>query len=141
MTQRRWLALCGVVSPILIALAFFVVDPGSSDGSQSAAKVMSTYRGDKSAGVAAAYMVVIAAVLLVMFAARLREVLHAGEISGGGAFSGRVAHRRAALQRCRIRPRRRLDRHPAQRDRPRDERVGARPFAAGLSLDPPRCRG
>jgi hypothetical protein len=84
-TLRRWLALCGVVAPVLDVLAFTVVTGKTPDDKASAVEVVSFYRDHKGANVVAALMVTIAAVLLVLFAARLREVLR-GDGSGGGVL-------------------------------------------------------
>ncbi len=78
MTLRRWLALGGVVAPVLIVLGFTVVGGSTPDDKASAAKVVSYYRDHKDASMVAALMVAIGAVLLVLFAARLREVLRGG---------------------------------------------------------------
>jgi hypothetical protein len=75
MTLRRWLALCGVVAPVLIVVAFTAVGGDTPDDKASAAKVVSFYRDHKDASMIAALMIAIGAVLLVLFAARLREVL------------------------------------------------------------------
>jgi hypothetical protein len=91
-TLRRWLALCGVVAPVLIVLAFTVVGGRTPDDNASAAKVVSYYRDHKSASMISALMVAIGAVLLVLFAARLREVLRGDGLGNGGlpiaAFGG-----------------------------------------------------
>ena len=95
MTLRKWLALCGVAAAVLVPLAIFVVGgSGSPQDDASAAKVMSFYRDHKTANKAAALMVAIAAVLLVLFAARLREVLRGSDIGVDAlplaAFGGAV---------------------------------------------------
>jgi hypothetical protein len=92
MTLRRWFALCGVVAPVLAVLAFTVVGGKTPNDKSNAAHVISFYRDHKVASMVAALMVTIAAVLLVLFAARLREVLR-GDGSAGGmlptaAFGG-----------------------------------------------------
>jgi hypothetical protein len=84
-TLRRWLALCGVVAPVLIVLAFTVVSGKTPDDKSSAAEVISFYRDHKGPNMVGALMVTIAAVLLVLFAARLREILR-GDGSGGDAL-------------------------------------------------------
>ena len=83
--MRRWLALCGVVWPILVVLAFTAVGGDTPDDKASAAKVVSYYRDHKTQSLIAAVMVTIGAVLLVLFAARLHEVLR-GEGSGNAAM-------------------------------------------------------
>jgi hypothetical protein len=95
MTLRRWLALCGVVAALLVPVAlFFVGGSNSPSDSASATKVLSFYRDHKNANQVAAMMVAIAAVLLVLFAARLREVLRGSDIGAGvlplAAFGGAV---------------------------------------------------
>lgn len=95
MTSRRWLALCGVVAAVLVPVAIFFVGGGNSpEGDASAAKVLSFYRDHKNGNYAAAAMVGVAAVLLVFFAARLREVLRGSEIGADvlpvAAFGGAV---------------------------------------------------
>jgi hypothetical protein len=85
MTLRRWLALCGVVAPVLVVVAFTVVSGKTPDDNSSAGDVISFYRDHKGANVVGALMVTIAAVLLVLFAARLREVLR-GDGSAGGVL-------------------------------------------------------
>jgi hypothetical protein len=92
MTLRRWLALCGIVAPVLIVLAFTVVSGKTPNDKASAAKVVSFYRDHKDANMVAALMVTIAAVLLGLFAARLREVLRGDRVVSGvlpiAAFGG-----------------------------------------------------
>src|SRR3984893_8846775 len=94
MTLRRWLALCGVVAPVLIVLAFTAVGGSTPDDKASAAEVVSFYRDHKNASMFAALMVAIGAVLLVLFGARLREVLRGDGLGGGllplAAFGGVV---------------------------------------------------
>jgi hypothetical protein len=94
MTLRRWLALCGVVWPILVVLAFTAVGGDSPDDKASAAKVVSYYRDHKNQSLIAAVMVTIGAVLLVLFAARLHEVLRGEGSRNSGmpnaAFGGAV---------------------------------------------------
>jgi hypothetical protein len=94
MTLRRWLALCGVVAPILIVVAFTAVGGDTPDDKASAAKVVSFYRDHKNASMIAALMIAIAAVLMVLFAARLREVLRGDELGSDvlpvAAFAGFV---------------------------------------------------
>jgi hypothetical protein len=84
MTLRRWLALCGVGAPVFVALAYFAVGGPTPNDRASAAKVVSFYRDHKNTSVATALMIAIGAVLLALFAARLREVLGG---DGGGRRS------------------------------------------------------
>jgi hypothetical protein len=101
MTQRRWLALCGVVAPLLVALAIFFVGGSTPDDKASAAKVVSFYRSHANASRAAALMVAIGAVLLVLFGARLRELLHGDRLGTDvfprAAFGGAVISSAALL--------------------------------------------
>jgi hypothetical protein len=94
MALRRLLAMSGVVSPVLIALAFFVVSGSTPDEKASAAKVVSFYHDHQTSNRVAALMVAIGGVLLVLFAARLRELLGDGTPDGGilpsAAFGGAV---------------------------------------------------
>jgi hypothetical protein len=93
-TLRRWLALCGVVAPVLIVVAFTAVGGSTPNDKASAAKVVSYYRDHKTASMIAALMVAIGAVLLVLFAARLRELLRGDGLRGDvlpiAAFGGFV---------------------------------------------------
>src|SRR5882762_4031849 len=88
MTLRRWLAVCGVAAPVLVILAFTVVAGSTPDDKASAATVVSYYRDHKDANFAAALMVAIAAVLFVLFAARLRELLRGDGLRGDGLVGG-----------------------------------------------------
>jgi hypothetical protein len=94
MTLRRWLALSGVVSPVIIALAIAVVGGDTPDEKSSGEKVVSYFHAHQTAGRVAALMVVIGAVLLVLFAARLRELLGGDGRDGGilpiASFAGAV---------------------------------------------------
>ncbi len=94
MTLRRWLALCGVVAPIVVVLAFTAVGGDTPDDKASAAKVLSYYRDHKDASMVAALMVAIAAVLFVLYAPRLRDALRGDELGSGmlplAAFAGLV---------------------------------------------------
>jgi hypothetical protein len=93
MTLRRWLAVCGVAAPILI-VATFVVGGNTPDDKANAARVVSYYRDHKTSNIIAALLITIAAVLLVLFAARLREVLRGDGLHGDAmpiaAFGGAV---------------------------------------------------
>jgi hypothetical protein len=93
MTQRRWLALCGVGAAVFIVVAFFVSGSSPNDDA-SAAKVVSYYRDHRVGTQIGNLLLVIAAVLLVLFAARLRELLHSGGAAVGvfptAAFGGGV---------------------------------------------------
>ena len=77
MTQNRWLGLCGVAAALLIPLGIIVLGGNAPKDDASADKVVSYYRGHLNSNRVAALMVTIAAVLLVLFAARLWEVLRA----------------------------------------------------------------
>ena len=86
MTQGRWLALCGVVAALLVPVALIAVPAGKTPNDKaSPEKVVSYYRGHLNANRIAALMITIAAVLLVLFAARLWEVLR-GDGLGAAVF-------------------------------------------------------
>lgn len=94
MTLRRWLALCGVGAGVLFLVTFFA-GGGSPNENSSAAKVVSYYRDHRGGLVLLAVLGVVAAVLLVLFATRLRELLQAGQGNDNGllaraAFGGAV---------------------------------------------------
>jgi len=74
MTLRRWLALSGVGAAVLFAVSFFS-GGGTPNDDASAAKVVSYFRDHRVATQVEALLAVIGAVLLVLFAARLREFL------------------------------------------------------------------
>ena len=95
MRLRRWLAMCGVAAAVLVALGAPVVGgSGFPDTNAPAAKVLSHYRAHAGANRLGAFLILIAAVLLVLFAARLREVLLGNDMSAGllplAAFGGAV---------------------------------------------------
>ena len=94
MTLRRWLALCGVVAAVLIPASLFVGGSGSPDRDASAAKVLAHYRAHDSGNRLGALFMLIAAVLVVLFATRLREELRGGDTDQGmlalAAFGGGV---------------------------------------------------
>ncbi len=93
MTLRRWLSFSGAVGIVLIALAFGVVGSGTPDGGDkaTAAEVVSFYREHKTGQLIATLMVAIGAALLVLFAARLRELLQGdASILSGASFGGMV---------------------------------------------------
>jgi len=81
MTLRRWLALCGVGTVLLFAVAFF--STSTPDDSASAAKVVSYYRDHRGAANVGNLAELIAGVLLVLFAVRLREFLGSDQPDGG----------------------------------------------------------
>jgi hypothetical protein len=93
MSYRRWLALCGIASPLILVLGI-VVGGDSPDTDDSADQVMSFYRSHLTSNRIAALMVTIAAVLLVLFVVRLRELLDTGEpgtsVFATAAFAGGV---------------------------------------------------
>jgi hypothetical protein len=78
MTVRRWLALCGVGAGILFAVGTGLGGPSPQDDA-SAAKVVSYFRDHPTVTRVGSLLLAIAAVLVVLFAARLREVLHSGQ--------------------------------------------------------------
>jgi len=86
MVQRKWLALCGIVAAVLIPLSIIVISGNTPDDNASAAKVVSFYRAHENANKLAAVLVVLAAVLLLLFAAQLREVLQ-GDQPGAGVLT------------------------------------------------------
>jgi len=73
--QRKWLALAGIVSAVLLPLAIIVIAGSTPNDHASASKVMSFYSDNRGRNNLAAILVVIAAVLLVLFAAQLRQAL------------------------------------------------------------------
>jgi hypothetical protein len=85
MTQHRWLALCGAVAALLVPVAFVAVAGNTPNDKASADKVVSYYRGHLNANRVAALLITIAAVLLVLFGARLWEVLR-GDRLGAAVF-------------------------------------------------------
>jgi hypothetical protein len=93
MTLRRWFALCGVGSAVLFALTF-VTAGGTPNDDASAAKVVSYYQDHRAGTQLLAFAAVLAAVLLILFAVRLREVLIGDGDDGGllanAALSGAV---------------------------------------------------
>lgn len=94
MTLRRWLALSGVGAGVL-TLVSFLGGGGTPNDDASAAKVVSYFRDHQTGTNVLALVGVIAAVLLVLFAARLRELLQAGQGGDSGllpaaAFGGAV---------------------------------------------------
>jgi len=90
MSDRRWLALCGVAAPVLIVVAI-MSSGGTPQGDATADKVLSYSRAHLTATRVTGVMVAIGAVLLVLFAARLRELLRDGsEVFSLAAFGGAV---------------------------------------------------
>ena len=85
MTLRRWLALSGVGAALLFAASFFS-GGGTPNDDASAAKVVSYFRDHRVATQVWALVAVIGAVLMVLFAVRLREFLR-GDGSDGGLLS------------------------------------------------------
>ena len=93
MTARRWLAVCGIAAAVLFAVGT-AISGGSPQDDASASKVVSYYRDHLTGTKVGALILVIAAVLLVLFAARLRELLRngqpGGDVSPIAAFGGAV---------------------------------------------------
>mgnify|MGYP001282618944 CR=1 FL=1 len=93
MTARRWLAVCGIAAAVLFAVGTGI-SGGSPQDDASASKVVSYYRDHLTGTRVGALILVIAAVLLVLFAARLRELLRNGQPGGDvfpiAAFGGAV---------------------------------------------------
>jgi hypothetical protein len=78
---NRWLALAGILFAILFVVGFLFA--GSIDSSESDAKIISDVKdsGTQTFTIVGAYLMAVAAVLLLCFAARLRTLL--GEAEGG----------------------------------------------------------
>jgi hypothetical protein len=78
---NRWLALAGILFAILFVAGFLFA--GSIDTSESDAKIISDVKdsGTQTFTIVGAYLMAVAAVLLLCFAARLRALL--GEAEGG----------------------------------------------------------
>lgn len=93
MTLRRWLALSGVGAALLFAVSFFSAG-GTPNDNASAATVVSYYRDHRGGTQVTALLAVIAAVLLILFAVRLRELLRDdgadGAFLANAAFGGAV---------------------------------------------------
>ncbi len=75
MVQRQWLALCGVVGALLVFVGLLVLGANAPNADARAATVVSFYKTHDTRNKAAAIAVIVAAVLLVLFAAQLRELL------------------------------------------------------------------
>jgi hypothetical protein len=80
MTLRRWLALSGVGAAVLFVASVFV-QGGTPNDDARASEVVSYFRDHQGGAIASALIGTLAAVLLVLFAVRLREVL-VGDGSG-----------------------------------------------------------
>jgi hypothetical protein len=78
MTLRRWLALCGAGAAVLFAVGTGLGGPSPQDDA-SAAKVVSYFRDHPTVTRVGSLILAIAAVLVVLFAARLRELLQSGQ--------------------------------------------------------------
>ena len=78
---NRWLALAGILFAILFVVGFLFA--GSIDTSESDAKIISDVKdsGTQTFTIVGAYLMAVAAVMLLCFAARLRTLL--GEAEGG----------------------------------------------------------
>jgi hypothetical protein len=100
MTLRRWLALCGVGAGVLFAVGTVLGGPSPQDDA-SAAKVVSYFHDHLTVTRVASLILAIAGVLVVLFAARLRELLQSGEPGGDvlsvAAFGGAVILAAGAL--------------------------------------------
>ena len=79
MVQRQWLALCGVVGALLVFVGLLVLGASAPDADARATTVVSFYKAHDARNEAAAIAVIVAAVLLVLFAAQLRELLQRNE--------------------------------------------------------------
>jgi hypothetical protein len=93
MTLRRWLALCGVGAGVLFAVGTVLGGPSPQDDA-SAAKVVSYFHDHLTVTRVSSLILAIGGVLVVLFAARLRELLQSGEAGGDvlsvAAFGGAV---------------------------------------------------
>jgi hypothetical protein len=93
MTLRRWLALSGAGAAVLFAVGTGLGGPSPQDDA-SAKKVVSYFRDHATVTRVGSLVLAIAGVLVVLFAARLRELLHAGHPDGDvlsvAAFGGAV---------------------------------------------------
>ncbi|HEV3452404.1 MAG TPA: hypothetical protein VG869_14555 [Acidimicrobiia bacterium] len=93
MTLRRWLALCGVGAGVLFAVGTVLGGPSPQDDA-SAAKVVSYFHDHLTVTRISSLILAIGGVLVVLFAARLRELLQSGEAGGDvlsvAAFGGAV---------------------------------------------------
>jgi hypothetical protein len=93
MGVRRVLALCGVVAAAILAVSV-VSRNGAPGGHDFPVVVQRYYRANDTVNQVGAVLVLIAAVLLVLFAARLRELLRSGDRDAGmlamAAFGGAV---------------------------------------------------
>jgi hypothetical protein len=100
MTLRRWLALCGAGAAALFAVGTALGGPSPQDDA-SAAKVVSYFRDHPTVTRVGSLLLAIAAVLVVLFAARLRELLQSGQPGGDvlsvAAFGGAVILAAGAL--------------------------------------------
>lgn len=74
MALRRWFALCGAAAPVVLVVGF-AIGGSTPDDKASAEEVISFYRDHKNANYLAAFIVLLSAVLVVFFAARLSDVL------------------------------------------------------------------
>lgn len=79
MVQRQWLALCGIVGAVLLSVGLLVLGANAPNANANAATVVSFYKAHDARNKAAAIAVIIAAALLVLFAAQLRELLQRSE--------------------------------------------------------------
>jgi hypothetical protein len=100
MTMRRWLALCGVGAAVLFAVGTVLGGPSPQDDA-SASKVVSYFRDHVTITRVGSLLLALAGVLVVLFAARLREVLQSGQpgrdVLSLAAFGGAVILAAGAL--------------------------------------------
>jgi len=93
MTLRRWLALSGVGAALLFAVSF-LSGGGTPNDDAHAAKVVSYFQDHRVGTQVFNLLAVIAAVLLILFAVRLREFLRDdgpdGALLANAAFAGAV---------------------------------------------------
>jgi len=92
-TLRRWLALSGVGAAVLFAVGFFS-GGGTPNDDATAPKVVKYFQDHRVSTQVEALLAVIGAVLLILFAIRLREFLRSDGSDGGwlptAAFGGAV---------------------------------------------------
>jgi hypothetical protein len=93
-SSRRWLALCGIASPVIIVVAVTAVAGRTPDPDAKTDEVMTYYQSHLSSNRIAALLVAIGGALLVLFALRLRELLTTGEprtaVFATGALAGAI---------------------------------------------------
>ena len=79
MVQRQWLALCGVVGALLVFVGLLVLGVNAPNADARAATGRVLRQAHDARNEAAAIAVIVAAALLVLFAAQLRALLQRNE--------------------------------------------------------------